>query len=65
MAKQRTSKREIKEKAQDQLIFGLRSAFALAGDDGVCQAVLDEMSKQFERVEKMFGYEPGSNPRGV
>ena len=56
---------EIKEEAQDQLLYGLRVAFTSACMDGKSDEILAEMNKQFVRIEKMFGYEPSSNSRGV
>lgn len=52
---------ERKQEAQDQLLHGMQVAFARNEDD---EELREIMSKQMERVEKMFGYEPGSFTRG-
>jgi len=52
------SKKEIKELAQDELMHSLANAFY--GDDAKDKAVFAEMDKQMKRIEKLFGYKPGS-----
>lgn len=64
------TKTEIKHKAQDELLHGMQTAFARMADDiSLSGEELDllriEADKQMSRVEKMFGYEPGSFYRGV
>ena len=57
------SKKQIKETAQDALLSALQQAFeSSAAED---EAVFAEMDKQFARIEKTFGYKPGSWTRGV
>ena len=66
--RQMKTKRERKEQAQAELLHALSTAFYRvadeAGYDGMddearemCYADLDE---QMKRIEKLFGYEPGS-----
>lgn len=56
--------KEIKEKAQDELISGMQAAFSQLPDDAP-RELRNMMSDQFARIEKLFGYEAYSNPRGV
>lgn len=63
-----------REKAQDILMRALGTAFysiedrmsreANEVDEADVDAMAKEMSKQMERVERLFGYEPKSWPRG-
>lgn len=59
MAKQ--TKTEVKHSAQDALMSAMQIAFDRGEDD---PAIREEMDKQFQRVEKLFGYVPGSFNRG-
>jgi len=59
------ARKEIKHEAQDRLLFGLSAAFSMAGEAGASEEVLEEMSRQMARVEKLFGYEPYSGGRGI
>lgn len=59
MAK-KMSKIEVKQQAQDMLLHAALTAFYRAGDEGMPQEVTDELHKQFNRLEKTFGYEVGS-----
>jgi hypothetical protein len=56
------SKKEIKERAQDELMHSLANAFY--SDEAKDKAVFAEMDKQMKRIEKLFGYKPGSWRRG-
>ena len=67
-------KAEIKEKAHEELMTAMQVAFHSVGDyhDGSYiedekerAIILKEMEKQFCRVEKLFGYIPGSWQRGI
>lgn len=58
------SKKELKEQAQDELIHGMQSMFDRLPDDAP-RELRNMMSDQMARVEKMFGYDAYSNPRGV
>jgi len=58
-------KLEIRNEAQDLLIHGMQAALSAASEDETPKAVLIEMEKQFDRVEKLFGYVAGSCGRGV
>lgn len=51
---------EIKHQAQDELLHHMRSAFYAASDEGWDDELVTELKKQYQRVEKLFGYEPGS-----
>lgn len=56
-----TSK-ERKQKARFQLLAAIQTAFSDYNNHS--EEMKEEMSKQMERVEKMFGYVPGSWQRG-
>lgn len=56
--------KEMKEKAQDELISGMQAAFSQLPDD-TSSEFRNMMSDQFARIEKLFGYEAYRNPRGV
>ena len=56
--------KELKEKAQDELMTGLQSAFDGLPDDAPRELQL-MMSDQMARVEKLFGYTPYSYGRGI
>jgi hypothetical protein len=54
-----------KQKAQDLLLHSMVTALYALNDDPRLtdherEKVLDQLNKQKARVEKMFGYEPGS-----
>lgn len=63
-----------KQKAQEELISAMQIAFVRMSEGGRAdidsmtdrenKAVWEQMSKQMARVEKLFGYEPYSWPRG-
>ncbi len=63
------NKTEIKHAAQDALMHGMTAAFYAINDNddlteeqkAALHAAADE---QMKRVEKLFGYEPGSWIRG-
>jgi len=56
-------KKEIKQQAQDALMSAAQAAFE--SDAAEDSAVFKAMDKEFARIEKMFGYSPGSWTRGV
>ena len=63
------TKTERKHEAQRQLMLGMQIAFSavheeLKHDGQFRSEMLIEMSKQMERIEKLFGYEVGSWNRG-
>lgn len=63
------TKRELKMVAQDRILTAISGAFYSVSDDPDLnakdrEAVIDELDRQFRRVEKLFGYEPGSWLRG-
>lgn len=55
-------RRAIKEAAQDALIYGLRMGIsAMPGDDDkIALEIRDEAIRIFRKLEKQWGYEPGS-----
>ncbi len=55
---------EQKQQAQNNLMSAMQIAFARAYDEKDSADSIAEMSRQMERVEKLFGYEPGSWARG-
>lgn len=62
-------RKDIKIKAQDELLGGMRAAFHWVEDSDLDESLLEEikeeMSKQMARVEKLFGVDPYSTSRGV
>lgn len=56
-------RRAIKEAAQDALMYGLRMGIsAMPGDgDTIATKTRDEAIRIFRRLEKQWGYEPGSH----
>ena len=68
------TKTEIKAKAREELLIATQVAFhavtdtrsgGYIEDDTERASVLAEMDNQFKRIEKMFGYVPGSWTKGV
>lgn len=68
------SRTEIKEKAREELMIEAQIAFTAIGDirngsyiedETERAAVFAEMDNQFKRIEKLFGYVPGSWQRGI
>jgi hypothetical protein len=55
-------KRALKQLAQDNLLFAMQIAFDRIADDE--KELREVMSNQMERVERLFGYKPGSFGRG-
>ena len=60
-----TTRKETKQQAQAELMSTMQIAFAGIPKNPAEADVTAEMSRQMERVEKLFGYEPGSWVRGV
>ena len=66
------TKTEIKRKAQDEILqMAMQSMLATSErnlddlNDKDMTLLTGEMDKQLERIEKLFGYVPGSWTRGV
>lgn len=68
------TKTEIKDKAHFELMAAMQVSFhavtdRISGsyieDDTERELIIAEMDKQMKRVEKMFGYIPGSWTRGI
>jgi hypothetical protein len=55
------TKTEAKRKAQDELLMWAGNAFQMAYDRNEHAAQIEAMREQFQRIEKLFGYEPGSH----
>ena len=55
------TKTELKTQAKEKLLSFIQHSFY---DDTISKEMIEEMSKQMERVEKLFGYEPKSWARG-
>jgi hypothetical protein len=53
------TKKQIKEQAQDAIMETAQTAFRSENSQ-----LHKEMDKQFKRIEKLFGYDPGSWNRG-
>ncbi len=51
------TKTQIKQNAQDELMSAMQIAFA---NKQHSDELVAEISRQMERVEKLFGYKPGS-----
>lgn len=64
-----TNKKAIKEYVQGELLSAMGVAFARLGDEPWDSETMEQyrivMSKEMERVEKMFGFESNSFMRGV
>lgn len=67
----REKKFQITASAQDRLMSAMQTAFdhfgatvVAEGPDDDQALELAELDKQFRRVEKLFGYVPGSYSRG-
>ena len=54
------TKTEVKQNAQDELLHYAASAFYAAADNGASEEEVAALKQQFARIEKLFGYEPGS-----
>ena len=56
---------ELKQLAQEKLMQGAQTAFAcLDPDADESEELRAEMDAQMTRIEKLFGYNPGSFGRG-
>lgn len=60
-------KAELKRKAQDEVLHAAMQAIVMTSennldnmDDAEMSELKAEMNNQLKRIEKMFGYEPGS-----
>ena len=60
-----TSRTQIKENAQNDLMIAMQTAFSYLDGYGTDSPEWIAMDKQFRRVEKLFGYQEGSWNRGV
>ena len=58
------TRKETKHQAQAELMSAMQIAFERTPKNPAEADVTAEMSRQMERVEKLFGYEPGSWVRG-
>ena len=54
------TRREIKAAAQEALMDSLICSAERAQNGGASKAVIAEMDEQMKRIEKLFGYIPGS-----
>jgi protein-arginine kinase len=59
-----SSRKEIRQTLQDLLLYHASSAFLALSDDtslteGEYEAKRAELTKQFQRVERLFGVTPG------
>ncbi len=59
------TKTQIKHAAQSALMTAMQAEFTRMDELGEPQEVIDEMSVQWVRVQKLFGYEPGSWIEGI
>lgn len=58
-------KTALKHSAQDTLMFWMQNAFHDAADRDAPVDEVEEMRRQFRRVERLFGYDIGSHPINV
>jgi hypothetical protein len=60
-------KTTTKHDAQHLLIVAMQSEFCSIAEGvyNVDADVLEAMGQQFERVERLFGYEPGTHGKGL
>ena len=58
------TRRELRENAQDALMGGMQAALESLAFDGEVD-IYNAALVQFRRIEKFFGYEPGSYSAGV
>ena len=54
------TKTDAKLAAQDWLMDGLRISMSALSEDSPDPQVIQQAIAQFRRIEKLFGYEPGS-----
>jgi len=55
--------KDVKKAMQDALMLGMKVAIARLPENATWERRVAE--EQFRRVERLFGYEPGSWPVGV
>jgi len=63
------SKTALKHAAQDEIMAAIVGAYYRVGDDTTLtdderDTLLQEIDRQHKRIEKLFGFEPGSCGRG-
>lgn len=59
------TKTEIKHKAQDEIMHAIGGRFTTLADyEELTPELRDAMDAQMRRIEKLFGYDPGSWLRG-
>lgn len=54
------SRAQARQKAQDELMHFMMSAFYSFADNQAPAEVVEEARQQVRRVERLFGYVPGS-----
>ena len=59
----KATKATVKKAMQDTLMQGMKMAIAHLPENATWERRVAE--EQFRRVEKLFGYEPGSWPVGI
>jgi len=57
------TKTEIKQQAQQEIMECIQAVFGESTEEG--SEMYNELDKQMKRVEKLFGYTPGSWTRGT
>lgn len=50
----------VKQEVQDRLMHHMMSTFYELADMNADEGLVEEARRQVRRVEKLFGYEPGS-----
>lgn len=56
----KTPKKQLKEQAQDALLGAMMAHFTRLYDENASDELIEAARKEAHRVQKLFGYEPGS-----
>lgn len=54
------TKTQVKQRAQSVIMESAQRVFYAAENEGMNPEIIAELDKQFTRLEKLFGYVPGS-----
>lgn len=57
MSQPKISKKELKERAQDEILGFIRAMVSAQDEQGVSKELVEEMENQVSRIAKLFGYE--------
>jgi hypothetical protein len=56
----KASKKQLKQEAQDALLSAMMAQFLRFADEHQSEEFVQAARKEAHRVQKLFGYEPGS-----